>query len=398
MVKKTLLKSLNDWTAAGIITGAQKDTIISFEEKKSGGARSRWALYGFLVLGVSIIGIGLISIIAANWEEIPGGIKLFMDFILLMAVAAGVLALDLKERGILYDAAASFFALFVLASIGLISQVFHTGGELHQALFFWAAIIFPLSLFTKKGFIPYLWVAGFLGATVAWATSEAFIWSEYTNDDEVILALGMALPFLCLFAGSLMSRAKVLGRHSTAFIQWALVFMLGAIIITDINISTDEFDVPARIMLPAAVFACLALASVIADFKVRVKEKAIILAMTAITALPYIPLLFPPDPEAIRTGNEFLGALYTISMLILLSMLFVVRDSKRLFNVATLLAGLRFLVVYFQVFKDLAATGFGLIFSGLLIIGVSLLWFRQRDRLLRLLRSVIGDKDNGDTE
>lgn len=386
-----MLKSLDNWTAAGLITGAQKESIIAFEEKHSGNARSRWAFYGFLILGASVIGIGLISLIAANWEKIPGGAKLLMDFALLAAVAAYILALDRRKSDILYDASASLFAFFVLASIGLISQVFHTGGELYQALLFWAVIIFPLSLMTKKGFIPYLWTAGFLGAVIAWWFSKSSWFYESNAGDESILSLALTLPFLALFLGGIMSRADVLKRHGGAFKQWALISLLLMIILTDIHISTDEFRISSKGLLPAAVFVCLAMAALFTEKIVPRKEKIIILMMTLLTAAPYIPLLFQADYEAVRGEHEFFGALYSITMMLLLSVLFIVRDSKRLFNAATLAAGLRFLVVYFQVFKDLAATGFGLIFSGILIIGVAMLWFKQREKLERLFRQVVGD-------
>ena len=398
MIKKSLIKSLNEWTAAGIISNEQRQSIISFEEKKSGNLITRWALYGFLVLGVTVIGIGLISLIAANWEEIPGSMKLFFDFMILIVAGALVLALDRKERDILYDATASFFALLVLASIGLISQVFHTGGELYQALFFWTAVSFPLSMFSKKGFLPYLWAAGLLGALIAWSVSETSLWHGYDSDEIIITAMALLLPFLCLLFSSIMARIKLLVLHGRAFALWSLVFFLGMILFTDIYVSTDDIDIAAKAMIPGGIAAVLAMAAIFSDMKAPMKEKLVVLIMAAITALPYVSTALYHEGDVYRSGNELYGALYSITMLILLSVLFIIRNNRKLFNAATLLAGLRFLVVYFQVFHDLAATGFGLIFSGMVIIGVALLWFKQRDRLERLLRKLTGVKPHDGTE
>ncbi|HOO70194.1 MAG TPA: DUF2157 domain-containing protein [Spirochaetota bacterium] len=398
MIKKSLTKSLNEWTTAGIITDEQRQSIISFEEKRSGNLITRWALYGFLVLGVSVIGIGLISLIAANWEEIPGSTKLFFDFMILTGTGALVLALDRKERDILYDATASFFALLVLASIGLISQVFHTGGELYQALFFWTAISFPLSMFSKKGFLPYLWAAGLLGALMAWSVSSISLWHSYDREEEIVTAMALLLPFLCLLFSSVMSRIKLLVLHGRAFALWSLVFFLGMVVFTDIYISTDDIDIMAKAMIPGGITATLAMAAVFSDKRLPMKEKLVILVMAGITALPYVSAALYHDGDVYRSGNELYGALYSITLLILLSVLFIIRNNRRLFNAATLLAGLRFLVVYFQVFHDLAATGFGLIFSGMVIIGVALLWFKQRDRLEHLLRKLTGVNPHDGTE
>jgi len=46
----------------------------------------------------------------------------------------------------------------------------------------------------------------------------------------------------------------------------------------------------------------------------------------------------------------------------------------RLFNLCINLIGLRFLIIYFQVFGSLATTGIGLIISGLIIIGAVVGW------------------------
>jgi uncharacterized membrane protein len=397
MNKKSLSAGLNRWVAAGIIDEGQRSSILAHEEHSSGGARTRWALYGFLILGVSIIGIGLISLIAANWQHISGGAKLFFDFTFLAGVAALALFLDRTGRDILYDATLSFFGLLVLASIGLISQIFHTGGALYQAIFFWAAITFPLGLFSKKGFFPYLWVAGFIGALALWSASAASWWQGY-DEDETIASLIMTLPFLCFFLCSAMNRARPLALYARAFAQWTIVCFLAMVLLTDIYLSTKEVDLSAGLLAPAGVFALLSLGALFSEKQTSLKEKITVLILMVSAALPYLPLLVSLEITPYRSGNQLQGALYSITMLLLLSVLFIIKDRKKLFNAATMLAGFRFLVVYFQVFGDLAATGLGLIFSGMIIIGVALLWFKQRDRLERIIRKLIGAKPHDGTE
>ena len=60
-------------------------------------------------------------------------------------------------------------------------------------------------------------------------------------------------------------------------------------------------------------------------------------------------------------------------------------DRKRLFDFATLVIAVRFLTVYFEVFGSLAATGGGLILSGLVILGAAFLWNTGRKRAAELL-------------
>ena len=63
-------------------------------------------------------------------------------------------------------------------------------------------------------------------------------------------------------------------------------------------------------------------------------------------------------------------------------------DYRKLFNALIVGIGIRFLVVYFQVFSDLAMTGLGLIVSGLAIIGLSALYIKKRESLYALMERI----------
>ena len=52
---------------------------------------------------------------------------------------------------------------------------------------------------------------------------------------------------------------------------------------------------------------------------------------------------------------------------------------RRLFQWFLFFLGLRFLILYFQAFGGLATTGFGLIISGSLFIGMAVLWNKYRN-------------------
>ena len=60
-------KMLDDWVAKDLITQEQAKKISDYESSRPG---SSWVLYGFLILGAVIIGIGVISLIAANWKNV----------------------------------------------------------------------------------------------------------------------------------------------------------------------------------------------------------------------------------------------------------------------------------------------------------------------------------------
>jgi hypothetical protein len=76
-------------------------------------------------------------------------------------------------------------------------------------------------------------------------------------------------------------------------------------------------------------------------------------------------------------------------MLLLFSLFFSMKQMRKLFNLAIILMGLRFLIVYFQVIGSLLFTGFGLIISGLLIVGVAMLYFKHRAKIENFFNRLI---------
>ena len=128
-------KQLKEWSEQGLISPEQASKIISHE---SGKKRTSWIQYGILSLGVFITGLGIISLIAANWNNIDDAVKLAVDFTLLSLIAFFAARAHNSKKLILYDSLLFALQVTALATIGLISQIFHTSGELYQAILFWS--------------------------------------------------------------------------------------------------------------------------------------------------------------------------------------------------------------------------------------------------------------------
>ena len=117
-----LENKLTLWEQQKLISPTQKQQILAFETQN----KRPHLLTALFSLGIFILSLGIISLIAANWDEISGTVKLTIDFILLAALAAGTIVAD--ARGKIFWKEAGILALFLMtiASIGLISQVFQT--------------------------------------------------------------------------------------------------------------------------------------------------------------------------------------------------------------------------------------------------------------------------------
>src|SRR5210317_691815 len=90
------MRKLRAWREAGLI---DDQTVERIEAYEAGHARPL-ALWGAIGIGSLAIGLGIISVIAANWEDVPGLVRLAVHFAL-MAGLAGYLGLrgdKLSER------------------------------------------------------------------------------------------------------------------------------------------------------------------------------------------------------------------------------------------------------------------------------------------------------------
>src|SRR5690348_5279582 len=88
-----LRQKLDRWTEAGLISGDQAAAILRAEtaEADRGGSWVVWALAS--VGGLAVVG-GVISLVAANWDDIPDKVKLAGGLTALLA-----LALSAREVG-----------------------------------------------------------------------------------------------------------------------------------------------------------------------------------------------------------------------------------------------------------------------------------------------------------
>ena len=393
---KRLERQIADWTSRNIISKIQGDAILDYERGKKSAGKPNRILYGFFIVGAAVIGIGIISLIAANWEQIPPSLKLAGDLLLLCITAFLVAKAHDRSGEYLFDAAAAFFSLLCLGSIALISQVFHTGGELYQALLLWALLILPLALMGKKNFLPRFWVIVSLSVPVSWAFSRA---SWYHDSALSAASVFVSIPFFSLAAGNMLGIAESprrpnagrFGRHYTA---WGALTSLALMLATDItfSIKSSTLDFP-----PAATLYLLAgaanLTAWLSPHWPR-KMKIVALVMSLLTVAAWLPspggLMLQGALQGVSmTLAEAAGALFSVLMLVMLGMVFIIGDFPRLFNAVMVLLAVRFIFVYFQVLGSLAMTGLGLIISGIMIMGIAFLWYRYRNRIGTFMAGIL---------
>ena len=83
----SLSKKLEEWVNQHLISAQTAAAIISYEKNKSSTHKMLW---GFILLGIAVIGIGIIAVVAANWNNISPFIKLSIAFFGLIMLSGSI--------------------------------------------------------------------------------------------------------------------------------------------------------------------------------------------------------------------------------------------------------------------------------------------------------------------
>lgn len=147
LFKSALARESADWVAQGIITDSQAENICHQYGVDYHQSKDRSVGYAVLIgLGYLFIALAVITLIGANWNEIPRGIR--MAALVSMTLAVQSVAL-FKCRTGAQDSARNLFLLgnfFYGASIILISQIYHLGEHMPDGVFWWALGCLPVAI------------------------------------------------------------------------------------------------------------------------------------------------------------------------------------------------------------------------------------------------------------
>ena len=299
-----LEKKLKCWQQNNLISAEQAQKIQQFESQN----KNSHLFYALLSLGIFIIALGIISIIAANWNEISDLYKLGADIVILFGLSFAAYMAYSRNQKLIFEI--EVFALFWLvgASIGLNAQIFQTSGSPDRGMLLWALFSAPLLWLSNKKLLPLFWVPaalfGLFGNLhfIDWI-EDIFEWLQDTFGYTLTAAV-----IIFIFA-SLSATAKYIQKRLSQ--PFPTLSILGGYF---------EF------------FAYLsALMTLVADFSL----KMMIISITTFA----------------------LGCYYYFRC-----------GSKKMMNFNVSMIGLCFFISYIALFSDLMTTGIGLIISGIIII------------------------------
>lgn len=150
LFKRDLARETATWVERGLISQDQARSICAQYDIDYDDASEQAGGYRLLVsLGYLFIGLAVITLLGANWEDIPRGLR--MAGLLTITVATHGLGLRAYVAARQSSAAQLFLLgnLFYGASIVLIAQIYHLGEHMPDGVFWWALGSLPFALLLR---------------------------------------------------------------------------------------------------------------------------------------------------------------------------------------------------------------------------------------------------------
>lgn len=221
------LPDLQELVEAGIIAPDTARNISAWYEQKKEPGSNRFVLV-LGIFGSLLIGLGIILLVAHNWDQFSRLIKTCFSFLPLLPAQAICLFVLLRKKGnaVWSESSAIFLFLAIAASIALISQVYHVNGLLSSFLLTWLLLSFPLIYIMPSSGVSLLYI----GVSTWYGIEIGYFGRFNSNLTEMpygyLILLALAIPHYYL----LWKNGKQ--RNFFTLHNWviavSLIIMLGA--------------------------------------------------------------------------------------------------------------------------------------------------------------------------
>ena len=359
-------------------TRAAEQMVQAYKKENNREGTSRF-MTAFATIGVSLLGLALISFIASNWQFMPSGVKIIMSLLAVMGAAVGgyVLA-EIKKIYVRLGRAMLFFSCVGVGGLlGLLSQVYHLNGELYTLLAVWGLAVLPIAyLLAMKG-IAVLSVALLFASGVLWLIN-------IFNDSVVTVAL-LSMPSLLFSIGcvhTLLPKKywfpKRLYRLTALCIGLLCYYFLSfKEIMREIL-----FELHENTLVVAAVCAVFIAGALLSAYYARTKEQQVVPMLAAGGALLALPLITLLPIAAVLVGTIFVNIILFAGLLALLYFGYTKHDGT-----LTSVAGLGVIVYviskYFSWFHEILAVELLYGFLGLGLVAAAIMLEKKREKLMQ---------------
>ncbi|MGK2864281.1 MAG: DUF2157 domain-containing protein [Chitinophagaceae bacterium] len=178
----SILKDIPELVKSQVISQDTADKIRDYYRDKGRQSTNRLFIV-FGILGAILVGLGIILIIAHNWDELSRATKTSLAFLPLLIgqIICGFTLIKKQDSIIWRESGTAFLFFAVGASISLVSQIYNIPGNLSAFLLTWMLLCLPLIYVMKSSIASLLFLIGityYAGETSYWSypSSESYFY------------------------------------------------------------------------------------------------------------------------------------------------------------------------------------------------------------------------------
>jgi len=186
-----LRKDLFELLTAGIIDQETAETIENYYLAKAGPPQSKLIIV-FGILGSLLVGLGIVLILAHNWDQLSRTMKTVFAFLPLVIGQAicGYALFKQKSSLVWCEGGSTFLVMGIGACIALIGQIYNIPGDLSSFLLTWALLTLPIIYVMRSSVASLLYLIG-----ITWFACENGYWGSSTEESYLYWGLLLlALP------------------------------------------------------------------------------------------------------------------------------------------------------------------------------------------------------------
>jgi uncharacterized membrane protein len=384
------------WRESGIISEDQSNAILNYEaapvEPFRLGLRFNRLIVVLSTLGAILIGAGLISFVAANWQGIPAIAKLAL--LIGGQTATYWVAYQLQfRRGYPKIGVAIMFtgAAWFGANVFLVAQSYHLATDNPNLLIWWFLGILPLAYITRSKPITVMAV-GIFTIGISW---KAATWAD--NTDSPFMVMGSLLMVAAaLYAIGMLHLGRVKLRfHAGPYLVVGALLAIGMTYfltfddilresrsggVQDFQAMTSSYILLAAVISGIAI-AALAVAmrntgNLAGTLASRYGESSVVVLVVG------MGWLVASNPFETSTPYVITFNLLLIVLIFGSIVLGIVNKREALVNVGIVFFVIDLSTRYIELTVDMLDTSLAFIVGGLLLLGVGYGMERARRKLL----------------
>ena len=398
-----LRQEVEAWEREGTITAEQAQEILARYPEDSPdyeAARRRQALVvGFSILGAVLVGLGVITFFAANWDEIPRGVKLGALFAgVAISYGAGYLLWQRLGYTAVGIALVLLGSIIFGAGVHLIGQIYHVPVDHPDLTAFWFLGVLPLAYAIRSRPVTFLAIVLFLAAV----GFRLNYWDQFAGrvDEIGIFALYAGLGLSIYAIGRVKQQFPEWDPMGGAFRATGLVVAFAALyVLTFESLHGGGETVEGlssrywSLAYVAAVVAVASLAWVVwghrGNFRSSLVEVCELAAVLVLLAAFHLVVQIPAEDEVIYT--IVFNVLFALSVLGMLISGYLQGNEARV-NLALGLTALFIITRYFEYSTTLFDLSLVLVGAGVILLAGGFLLERGRRRLMASMRAGDGQR------